>query len=349
MSSSEMESTIRSLLATGKVMFAEDESLGATGNLFQNTSPTSIEESRRKYCQLLFTTPKLGQFISGAILSDETIRQRDPEGVPFVEILKRQGIIPGTRVDLDAKRMAGLSAEMTSEALEGLRARFAEYYQLGARFSSLRAVISIGERISTDAGIAANSLALAHYAACSQEAGLVPVVELEVSMRGDHTIETAEAVIQRTLHRVLGTLLEQRVVLELTLLKSGMVFSGDECPQQTGVQEVARATIRCLRRAVVPAIPGIFLLPSGQSEVQAAQRFNAINQLGPQPWQLSFCFAGALRAHTLQTSAGDPAKAIEAQKALLRRARANAAAREGKYRPELETAPISLLPSPTAL
>ncbi len=245
--------------------------------------------------------------------------------------------------------MAGLPGETITERPEDLRARFAEYYQLGARFSSLRAVISIGEGMPTDSCVAANTRAWARYAVCSQEAGLVPVVEPEVLMGGDQTIEAGEAVIQRTLHRLFGELLDHRVALELTLLISGMVLSGKGCSRQAGVQEVARATIRCLRRAVVPALPGIFLLPSGQSEVQATQQLNAISQLGPQPWQLSLCLAGAVRTPDLQTWAGDPAKIVEAQKALLRRARANAAAREGKYQPELETAPISLRPSPTAL
>ena len=349
MTSSEMASTIRALLAPGKGLLAADESLGTIEKRFQGINLPSTGENHRRYRELLFTTPKLDQYLSGVILFDETIRQRASDGTPFVEVLNRQGIIPGIKVDLGAKPMAGFPGEQITEGLDGLRGRFQEYYQLGARFSKWRAVIAIGENLPTDASIAANANALARFAALSQEAGLVPIIEPEVLMDGNHTIERCEAVTQKTLHRVFRELFAQRVALEQTLLKSSMVVSGKDCPQQAGVQEVAQATVRCLRRTVVPAVPGIVFLSGGQGEIEATRHLNAINQLGLQPWPLSFSFARALQDPVLKTWAGDPAKVIEAQKALLRRARANSAAREGKYTPDLETAPVSLLPSPAAL
>ncbi|MDB6021059.1 MAG: fructose-bisphosphate aldolase [Pedosphaera sp.] len=342
----EMESTARALVAEGKGILAADESLGTIEKRFRPINLPSTEENRRAYRELLFTTPKLGQYISGVILFDETIRQKARDGTPFPEVLRGQGIIPGIKVDKGAKPMAGFPDEKVTEGLDGLRARFKEYYELGARFSKWRAVISIGENIPTDACLAANAQALARFAALSQEASLVPIVEPEVLMDGDHTIERCEAVTQKTQHIVFDALFDQRIILEAMLLKPNMVVPGNDCPRQVSPAEVAEATMHCLRRGVPVAVPGIVFLSGGQSEVEATQNLNAISQLGPHPWHVSFSFGRALQDAALKTWAGDPNNIVDAQKALLRRAKANSAAQTGSYSAEFETAPVSLRPSP---
>lgn len=346
MNAAEMESTARSLVAEGKGLLAADESFGTIEKRLQAINVPSTEENRRAYRELLFTTPKLGQFISGVILFDETIRQKTRDGVPFVEVLRQQGIIPGIKVDKGAKPMAGFPGEKITEGLDGLRARFEEYYKLGARFSKWRAVITIGDGIPTDSCLIANAQALARFAALSQEAGLVPIVEPEVLMDGDHTIERCEEVTQRTQHIVFDVLFDQRIVLENMLLKPNMVISGKDCAQQVDSAEIARATVRCLRRNVPAAVPGIVFLSGGQNDLEATQNLNAVNQLGPHPWHVSFSYGRALQDAPQKTWSGDSEKVLEAQKALLRRARANSAAQTGNYSRELETAPMSLRPTP---
>lgn len=346
MNAAEMGSTARSLVAEGKGLLAADESFGTIEKRFQAINVSNTEENRRAYRELLFTTPKLGQFISGVILFDETIRQKTSDGVRFVEVLRQQGIIPGIKVDMGAKAMAGFPGEKVTEGLDGLRARFKEYDELGARFSKWRAVITIGDGIPTDACIAANAQALARFAALSQEAGLVPIVEPEVLMDGNHTIERCEQVTQKTQHLVFNALCDQRIVLENMLLKPNMVISGKDCPQQADAREVARATVRCLRRTVPAAVPGIVFLSGGQNDVEATQNLNAVNQLGPHPWHVSFSYGRALQDAAQKAWSGDPAKVADAQKALLRRARSNSVAQTGNYSPELETAPVSLRPAP---
>ncbi len=341
-----MESTARALVAEGKGLLAADESLGTIEKRFKAVNVPNTEENRRAYRELLFTTPKLGQYISGVILFDETIRQKAQDGTPFTEVLKRQGIIPGIKVDKGAKALAGFPGEKVTEGMDGLRARFEEYYTLGARFSKWRAVITIGDGIPSDACLAANALGLARFAALSQEAGLVPIVEPEVLMDGNHTIERCEAVTEKTLHRVFNTLFEQRVAYECMLLKPNMVVPGQDCPQPALPAQVAQATTRCLRRSVPAAVPGIVFLSGGQSEVEATKNLNAISRLGPHPWQVSFSFGRALQDSPIKTWAGDAGKVADAQKALLRRARANSAAQIGNYTAELETAPVSFRPTP---
>lgn len=343
----EMESTAAALVAPGKGILAADESFGTIEKRFQAVNIPVTEENRRRYRELLFTTPKLGQYISGVILFDETIRQKTSDGTPFIKVLQRPGIIPGIKVDKGAKPMAGFPGEKVTEGLDGLRDRFIEYYQLGARFSKWRAVIAISSNLPTVNCMVANAYALARFAALSQEAGLVPIVEPEVLMDGNHTLERCETVTQRTLKTVFSALAAHRVVLEAMILKPNMVIAGKDCPQQASSQEVAKATVRCLRRTVPAAVPGIVFLSGGQSEIQATENLNAINQLGPHPWQTTFSFGRALQDSALKTWAGDPAKVVEAQKAFLRRAQANSAARYGKYSASLETSPISLLPTPS--
>jgi fructose-bisphosphate aldolase class I len=346
MSSQDLESIARSLVEPGKGLLAADESSGTIEKRFKAINVVSTEETRRAYREMLFTTPKLGQYISGVILYDETIRQKAADGTPFTEVLQRQGIIPGIKVDKGAKAMAGCPGEKVTEGLDGLRARLEEYYQLGARFSKWRAVITIGGSIPTDACLEANAHALARYAALCQEIGLVPIIEPEVLMDGMHTIERCEAVTSRTLHIVFDVLIEQKIVLERMLLKPNMVIAAKDCPQQADMRQIAQATVRCLRRHVPAAVPGVVFLSGGQNDVQASENLNAINLLGPHPWEVSYSYGRALQEASQKSWAGDAAKVVDGQKALLRRAQANSSAQTGKYSPAIETAPISLRPSP---
>lgn len=350
MSSEEMATTIASLVAPGKGLLAADESLGTIEKRFKGIDLESTEESRRQYREMLFTTPKLGQFISGAILFDETMRQKASDGTPFPELLQRAGIVPGIKVDTGAKPMAGFPGEKVTEGLDGLRGRFEEYYRLGARFAKWRAVITInGNALPTVNCVVANAYALARYAALSQEAGLVPIVEPEVLMDGEHAIDRCETVTQNVLKNVFSALNAHRIVLELMLLKPNMVIAGTECPKQSAPHEVAKATVRCLKRTVPAAVPGVFFLSGGQTEVQATENLNAIDQFESHPWQLGFSFGRGLQDSALRAWGGNPAKVVDGQKALLRRAQANGAARSGNYSGALETVPISLLPSPRPL
>jgi fructose-bisphosphate aldolase class I len=341
-----MESTARALVAPGKGILAADESQGTIEKRFAAIGIQNTEENRRDYRDMLFNTPKLGQFISGAILFDETIRQKTADGTPMTEILKRQGIIPGIKVDKGAKPMPAFPGEKITEGLDGLRARFEEYYKLGARFSKWRAVITIADHLPTDGCLEANAQALARYAALSQEAGIVPIVEPEVLMDGAHTIERCEAVTQRTLHIVFDALFAGGVVLEQMLLKPNMVVPATDCPRQADARQIAQATVRCLRRNVPAAVPGIVFLSGGQADVPASENLNVINQLGPHPWQVTFSYGRALQDPSLKAWSGKAANVIEGEKALLRRAQANGAAQVGKYSAAIETAPISLKPSP---
>jgi fructose-bisphosphate aldolase class I len=327
----QIEATARALVAPGKGLLAADESTGTIEKRFKSIGVACTEENRRAYRELLFTTPGLGEFISGVILFDETIRQKAADGTRFVEVLQRQGIIPGIKVDQGAKALAGFAGEKITEGLDGLRERLAEYRQLGARFTKWRAVVTVGPVLPTDLCLRANAHALARFAALSQEAGLVPIVEPEVLMDGDHTIERHGEVTQRTLRIVFDALAEHRVRLEAMLLKPNMVLAGQECPQQASVSDAADATLRCLKRTVPAAVPGLVFLSGGQSEVRATEHLNAMNLRGPVPWELSFSFGRALQAPVLAAWAGLPANAVAAQKQLLVRARSNSAARLARY------------------
>ncbi len=335
----QLDSTVRELVGPGRGILAADESDDTIRRRFQALGIENTAESRRRYRDLLFTTPDIGKFISGVILFDETIRQKADDGTAFPDVLKRAGIVPGIKVDRGAKTLALSASEKVTEGLDGLRERFAEYRALGARFAKWRAVITIGDGIPTLLCIEANAHALARYAALCQEAGLVPIVEPEVLMDGDHTIERCFEVTEATLHRVFRALHDQRVVLEHALLKPNMVVSGIQCAQQAGVDEVAELTLRCLRRTVPAAVPGIVFLSGGQSAERATAHLNAMNRVpGPRPWPLSFSFARALQAPAMETWRGEPAKVAAAQKAFRHRAECNAAAREGRYTAELEAA-----------
>lgn len=327
----QLGSTARALAAPGKGILAADESTPTIEKRFKSIGVTSTEDNRRAYRELLFSAAGLGEFISGVILFDETLRQRATDGTPMPELLKRQGMIPGIKVDKGAKALAQFAGEKVTEGLDGLRDRFAEYSKLGARFSKWRAVLTIGEGIPTPCCLEANAHALARFAALSQEAGLVPIVEPEVLMDGSHAIERCEQVTGAAQAAVFQALVAHRVQLEGILLKPNMVVSGKDCPKQAGLQEVAESTLRCLKRFVPAAVPGIMFLSGGLSDFVATQNLNAMNRLGPAPWQLSFSFGRALQAPALKAWAGKSENGPAAQQALLHRARCNHEARYGRY------------------
>ena len=333
-----MKSTIEALLARGKGILAADESSPTIAKRFADINVASTEESRRSYRELLFTTRGLNEFISGVILFDETLRQKTRDGVLMPEVLAQQGIIPGIKVDKGAVALARFAGEKITQGLDGLRERLKEYRQLGAAFAKWRAVIAIGDRIPTQTCIEANAKTLAAFAAFSQEAGLVPIVEPEVLMDGNHPIDRCEEITAVTLKSLFDSLFDHRVVLEQTLLKTGMVLSGKDCPQQADLQEVAEATIRCLRRSVPAAVPGIVFLSGGQSDEAATRRLNAICGGGDVPWKLSFSFGRALQAPALKNWKGSANNTAAAQAALLHRARCNGLAVEGNYTEQIESA-----------
>ena len=333
----DLNTIARALVAKGKGILAADESTPTIKKRFDSIDVESSEANRRAYRELLFTTPGLGEFISGVILFDETLRQQAADGTPLVEILDRNGIIAGIKVDAGAKPLAGAPGEKVTEGLDGLRDRLAEYVTLGARFTKWRAVLAIGEGLPSRFCIDANAEALARYAALSQEAGLVPIVEPEVLMDGDHTIERCFEVVEAALHSVFAALSRHRVVLEDMLLKPSMVLPGKECPKQADVQTVAAQTVRCLRRAVPAAVPGIVFLSGGQSDAVATAHLNSMNAcVRPHPWQLSFSYGRALQAPPLKAWSGKAENVKRAQDALHHRARLNGAARHGTYAASME-------------
>jgi len=336
MLSAELARTAREIVADDRGILAADESSGTIKKRFDSIGVESTEESRRAYRELLFTTPGLGEWVSGVILYDETIRQSTRDGVPFPMALAAGGMIPGIKVDKGAYALAGSPEEKVTEGLDGLRDRLAEYAGLGARFTKWRAVITIGAGIPTDYCIRTNAHALARYAALSQEAGLVPIVEPEVLMDAGNTIEVCYDVTLRTLQPVFRELEEQRVSLEGMLLKPNMVISGKQCPVQAGAQQVAELTLKCFREAIPAAVPGIVFLSGGQSDVQASENLNAINSHGAQPWTLSFSYGRALQAPALKAWVGREENVEAAQAALAHRARCNSAAVAGRYSAELE-------------
>ncbi len=337
----DLKSTAKELVAERKGILAADESSGTIEKRFSSIAVESTEENRRAYRDLLFTTPGASEFISGVILFDETIRQSSADGMPFPELLSSQGIVPGIKVDKGAKPLAGAPGETVTEGLDGLRERLAEYRQLGARFSKWRAVIEIGDETPSEYGISVNAHALARYAALSQEAGIVPIVEPEVLMDGDHTLERCYEATARTLKAVFGELFDQRVELEGMLLKPNMVLSGKDASEQASVEEVAEATLRCFRETVPAAVPGIVFLSGGQTDELATAHLNAMNARGGHPWQLSFSYGRALQAPALKAWRGDAGNVEAGQQAFLRRAKLNGAARSGLYAPEMETAGVA--------
>jgi fructose-bisphosphate aldolase class I len=332
----ELESVARAIVAPGKGILAADESFPTIEKRFKSIEIESTEDNRRAYREMLFTAPGIGEHISGVILFDETIRQTAADGRPFPRVLEEAGVIPGIKVDTGAKALAGAEGEKVTEGLDGLRERLAEYRELGARFTKWRAVIEIGEGLPSAYCIHVNSHALARFAALSQEAGLVPIVEPEVLMDGDHTIERCYEVTEATLEAVFNELFAQRVVYERMLLKPNMVLSAKECPTQAPPEEVAEKTVRCFRSVVPAAVPGIVFLSGGQSDEQATANLNAMNKIGPHPWELSFSYGRALQAPALKAWKGEEANLGAGQEAFSHRAKLNGAARSGSYTPEME-------------
>jgi fructose-bisphosphate aldolase class I len=324
------------LVAEGKGILAADESSGTIKKRFDSIGAESTEENRRAYRDLLLLTEGVEEFISGVILYDETIRQSSADGTPFPKLLESKGIIPGIKVDMGAKPLAGSPDETITEGLDGLRERLAEYRELGAKFTKWRAVISIGDGRPSEYAVWTNAHALARFAALSEEAGLVPIVEPEVLMDGEHTVEEAYHVTERTQRAVFTELFDQRVDREGMLLKPNMVLSGYDASERADVQTVAELTIKCLKNTVPAAVPGIVFLSGGQSDEDATAHLNAMNALGPHPWQLSFSYGRALQAPALKAWMGDPENVEAAQKAFYRRAKFNSAARSGSYAPEWE-------------
>ena len=331
----ELHDTARAIVADHKGILAADESTGTIAKRFDSIGVESTEENRRYYRQLLFTAPDMEDFIGGVILYDETIRQSADDGTPFGDVLAAKGSIPGINVDTGAHDQAGFPAEKVTEGLDGLRGRLDEYRSLGARFAKWRAVITIGDGIPTVACIRANAHALARYAALCQEAGIVPIVEPEVLMDADNTIERCYDVTSRTLKWTFHELHVQGVDLRGTLLKPNMVISGKGCPEQASSQRIAELTLECFLNHVPAAIPGIVFLSGGQSEVEATANLNAINQLGG-PWPLSFSYGRALQASALKEWSGDAGNAESAQAAFVHRARMNARAVAGEWNAEME-------------
>ncbi|HUR59422.1 MAG TPA: class I fructose-bisphosphate aldolase [Opitutaceae bacterium] len=336
MSPKDLAATARVLVAAGKGILAADESNPTIEQRLRGIGVPSSEQARHDYREMLLTTPRLGEYISGVILFDETLRQKTADGTRFVEVLQRQNILPGIKVDAGAKPLAGFEGDKITEGLDSLRARLAEYARLGARFTKWRAVFTIGPDIPSHPCIAANAHALARFAALSQEAGLVPIVEPEVLMDGDHPIERHGAVTVDAQRAVFSALAEHRVRLDGMLLKPNMILPGTNSPEAASVGDVATETLRCLKLAVPAAVPGIVFLSGGQSDIRATEHLDALNRLGSAPWELSFSFGRALQAPALKMWAGKKENVAAAQKALLHRAACNSAARRGAYTADVE-------------
>ena len=330
------------LVADGKGVLAADESDGTIRKRFDAIGVESTEDSRRAYREMLFTTRGAEEYISGAILFDETIRQKSSDGTPFPELLASKGIIPGIKVDTGAKPLAHAQGETITEGLDGLRERLEEYRRLGARFAKWRATYSIADDRPSEYCVWTNAHALARYAALCQEAGLVPIVEPEVLMDGPHTIDRSYHVTAHVLNAVYTELFDQRVDVSGMLLKPNMVLSGYDAPDRAGADEVAEWTVRCFLRHVPAAVPGIVFLSGGQSDLEATANLNAMNARGPHPWQLSFSYGRALQAPALKAWSGKAENVEAAQRAYFHRARMNGAARTGRYVSHMEHEPAAV-------
>jgi len=332
MSIEQLAETAQAMVAKGKGIIAIDESTSTIGKRFEQVGIANNEENRRAYRELLLTTPKLSDHISGAILFDETIRQSTRDGVPFAKYMTQHGMIPGIKVDKGTHALAGFPGELVTEGLDGLRARLEEYYKLGARFAKWRAVIRIGEDMPSGTCIDVNMHALARYAALCQEQGLVPMVEPEVLIDGDHDIETSYEVTEIVLRGLFDALYSQSVMLEGTILKTSMVLPGSDCDEEADVEEVAEATLMCLKSSVPAILPGIVFLSGGQSDERATAHLDAMNRLGPNPWPLSFSYGRAMQQAALKLWSQDLTGNVrKAQDTVYARARDNGLAAQGKF------------------
>ena len=339
MNSQMLRDTAQALVAGDKGLLAMDESTPTCNKRFASLGIPQTVAARRAYREMIVTAPGLGECIGGAILFDETIRQQKSDGTPFVQVLIDAGIIPGIKVDAGAKELAAHPGERVTEGLDGLRDRLAEYVRMGARFAKWRAVITIADGIPSWGCIHANAHALARYAALCQEAGLVPVVEPEVLMDGEHTMDQCCEVTDKVLRTVFSELFAQRVMLEGIILKSNMVLPGSTCAKHESIEEVADATVNCLLRAVPAAVPAIAFLSGGQSAELASARLSAMNVRFKSrlPWALAFSFARAIQQPALEIWHGEATNVRAAQKALYHRAHCNKAARRGEYLSDMET------------
>ncbi len=339
-----LETVARGMVAPGKGILAADESTGTIKKRFDKIHVESTEDNRRDYRELLFrTTEAMKNCVSGVILYDETIRQKAKDGTPLVEIMKAAGSIPGIKVDTGAKALAGPTSgvEKITEGLDGLRERLSEYHALGARFAKWRAVITIADGCPTWNCVKANAHALARYAALCQEADIVPIVEPEVLMDGEHSkhdIDECYRVTEWTLRTVFRELYDARVVLEGMVLKPNMVIAGQKCPKQASAAEVAEKTLRCLKSTVPSAVPGIAFLSGGQSDEAATEHLSLMNAIGTAPWALTFSYGRALQAAALQAWGGKPDNVAAAQQAFSHRAQMNGLAALGKWDAKLEKA-----------
>jgi fructose-bisphosphate aldolase class I len=332
MSIEDLESIAQAMVASGKGIIAIDESTNTIKKRFDSVGIENTEENRRAYRELLLTTPGLSEHISGAILFDETLRQSTKDGVPFTKLMKKAGIIPGIKVDKGPVALAGFPGDVVTEGLDGLRERLQEYAKLGAQFAKWRAVINISDDNPSSTAIEANAHALARYAALCQEAGLVPMVEPEVIMDGNHNIEVSYEVHEAVLRSLFNALYEQNVLLEGTILKTSMVIPGTDSDEQVEVEEVAEATVRVLKSTVPATLPGIVFLSGGQSDEQSTAHLNAMNRMGPHPWPLSFSYGRAMQQAALKLWAADmQGNYAEAQKTVAARAKANGLAALGQW------------------
>jgi fructose-bisphosphate aldolase class I len=337
MPASTLVETAYEIVADGKGILAADETPGTITKRLTAHEIASTADTRRAYREMFFSTPDLGACISGVILQDETIRQRSSGGTPLVELLTAKGVVPGIKVDLGTRPLAGAPGELITEGLDGLRERLVEYRRLGARFAKWRAVFVIGDGLPTTTAVHANAAALARYAALCQEQGLVPIVEPEVLMTGDHDIDRCEDVTSFVLKSVFDALVDQNVLLEGMLLKPNMVVAGIDCPRQPSPEEVAEATLRTLTRCVPPAVPGVVFLSGGQDHVRATETLSAINQAaGPKPWKLTFSYGRALQDEAMEIWHGRDENVSAGQHAFSHRARCDSAAALGRYGREME-------------
>ncbi len=337
MNTAELSATARALVAKSRGILAADESTSTIKKRFDTIKLDSTEENRRAYREMLFTAPGANDYISGVIMYDETLRQKTRDGVPFPAYLSQNGMLPGIKVDMGAKPLAGFPGETITEGLDGLRERLTEYHKLGAKFAKWRAVIDIASGIPTLYAIDANAEALARYAALCQDAQIVPIVEPEVLMDGAHPIERCEEVTNVVLDRVFSHLFAARVSLEGMVLKPNMVIAGKKCAQKASASQVAEATVRTLKRQVPSAVPGIAFLSGGQSPVEATEHLNLMNAAGPLPWALTFSYGRALQENALNSWGGKPSGFTGGQQALFQRAKLNGLAAAGAYKGSMES------------
>jgi fructose-bisphosphate aldolase class I len=337
---SNLEATANAMVARGKGILATDETVPTCTKRFDECGIESTHDSRGAYRGMFYTTPGIGEYVSGVIMYDETIRQSTADGRRFVDVLNAAGVIPGIKVDTGAKALANAPGETVTEGLDGLRERLNEYYEMGARFTKWRAVISIGAGMPSRRCVESNAHALGRYAALVQEAGLVPIVEPEVLWDGDHDIHRCREVTEHVLNNVFGQLTMQNCLLEGIILKPNMITSGRECPAPADTDEIAGLTLETLRGCVPDAVPGIAFLSGGQSGEQACESLGAMAAKGGLPWQLTFSFGRALQRPALEIWSGDPANVPAAQSAFLHRARMASMAREGRYSRNMEKAAV---------